>query len=334
MKHLTIFETNQEYQAAKSEFNLPNVSLIEADNSVIYAPIEDPIIEVGTYVYADMSTGEDASRHDIIGVVVIPSGFAPDGKARMMPIDSFDSTMYSASYHFINNPFGLEGHTNELHAVTSYPYIDDENQDITDSIQGTATNTDGNPWFVYSWVELSAADKAGAGSNSTVVVSPNNPNLCYIQENGCPLTSNRHILPEPYLADGSINPNYAVEDTFTADWDHSNQTIVPTLCSSSLFEAANESEAGGVTGWYVPTANEQAIMFAKFDTIKKAIEATGRTVEYPVDNGYYPLSSSFNQVIGNIPRSWNFDFNDERTSSFWGCDGIDGQHLLLFRPVE
>lgn len=94
MKYLKYFQKEVERSTYKdsSEFILPNVNYVVESDSVNFNPYVPPV-PAGGIVY--FSEGKLKSIHyndwtsDLgipVGVITIPQGFAPDGKARMVAL--------------------------------------------------------------------------------------------------------------------------------------------------------------------------------------------------------------------------------------------------------
>ena len=77
------FDTTSEYNSAKSNFDLPHVSLTKDDMMVHYHPL---VAKLYDYLYGDGSFGKKDATKTAIGVCVIPGGVLPDGKARFMSL--------------------------------------------------------------------------------------------------------------------------------------------------------------------------------------------------------------------------------------------------------
>lgn len=353
MEYLKKFNSNEEYESfITGSHSNPNVSLVEGE-----VKFNDLRNVVGSYVYKDLTIGNDPAAKKVIGVITIPAFATNDGKARWMPIDmwtdgyegynlSNGESVTSDSFYWSKNGNYQDfiDNLNSLHKVSKYPYINNGST-ITNSIRGIGEfdSNDGSPYYVYMWVELNSSDKANKGSNSTIKTSPNNSNLCYIEYNSEQVGTNKYrVLPEPYLGDGSLNPIYKVRGTVTCDWDHSNQTTVQDIVDdATLFQAADELEVEGVSGgWYVPTMNEIILMMGKFNTIKEAIEYTrkedgdNREVYYNVSNSYYPWSSTFSYGYdGNNPRAWYGRLDSGYSDAYWDDNVGNSYHPLFFRPI-
>ena len=93
MKYIKLFETASEYQAFKesTDYIEPNVSYSIDTDVVHYNPYIPPPPKAGDVVYYANGTlnitplsSYNSSMGTAVGVIVIPSGMLPDGKARMI----------------------------------------------------------------------------------------------------------------------------------------------------------------------------------------------------------------------------------------------------------
>lgn len=338
MKYLKNFDTTSQYNTYISGTpDYPNVSTIGEE-----VKFNDLRNKVGAYVYNDLTLGTATSGKTIIGVIVIPAFATNDGKARWMPINmlnneaKFDEKSFIDDYHWYDGDYqDIRSNIDKIHKINQYPYINKGNT-ITDKIQGIGNWSwnDSRSGCVWLWTELSTADKANKNSDSNchLINSPNNSNLCLIKWGD--FGDNEHILPEPYLSDGSLNPIYKVYGTLTDDWDHSNQTTITEIGNSPLFEFANDfyvtTTSGNLSGWYIPTMNEIVLFMAKFNTIKQAIINAGGTVTYNLSYGWYPWSSTFSCVDdGGDPYAWYGSLDDGNSGAHWD-NSVDDCHLPLF----
>lgn len=88
-KFITKFDTTAEYNSAKSNFDLPHVSLTKDNMIVHYHPLPAKLYD---YLYEDGSFGKKDATRTAIGVCVIPGGVLPDGKARFMSLKEMTPT--------------------------------------------------------------------------------------------------------------------------------------------------------------------------------------------------------------------------------------------------
>ena len=88
-KFITNFDTTAEYNSAKSNFDLPHVSLTKDNMIVHYHPL---VAKLYDYLYEDGSFGKKDATKTAIGVCVIPGGVLKDGKARFMSLKGMTLT--------------------------------------------------------------------------------------------------------------------------------------------------------------------------------------------------------------------------------------------------
>ena len=89
IKYLKRFQTNAQYtEYMEGDAILPNVSSIVETESVEFNPYVAPPVIAGDIAYWDGSKVKTVSQENWdnslgipVGIVVIPAGFAPDGKA-------------------------------------------------------------------------------------------------------------------------------------------------------------------------------------------------------------------------------------------------------------
>ena len=114
MKHLRLFQSNAEYTAyAEGDMVLPNVSYVKESSKVHFKPYIPPPISLCDIAYWDGSKVKtvsqdkwDTSLGTPVGVVVIPSGFAPDGKARMISL-KYATSAGTSSNSLVSMPWGV-----------------------------------------------------------------------------------------------------------------------------------------------------------------------------------------------------------------------------------
>ena len=105
MKHLRLFKTEAERSTYKgsSDFILPNVNYVVESDSVEFNPYVEPKVpqkagDIVYYVDGSLKTigcaEWDNSLGTPVGVITIPEGFAPDGKARMVALSGQTSVAW------------------------------------------------------------------------------------------------------------------------------------------------------------------------------------------------------------------------------------------------
>ena len=202
-----------------------------------------------------------------VGVLVIPEGFAPDGKARMLSLNwasSSNTSSTSASYM----KWGPKGTDTSLTNHNCVPTTDNA---------GSTTTGSNNRGYLPS-------DKF-TGAASYV-----DPTAKYYSSYYTP------SIPSPYLGD-KPNPAYYSEisgyNNVLADFDGKGNTDVLVALGSDYIaaNAARNYKAAGAEEieWYLPTAGELGYMITRFNKIQAALTKVNAT---QLDGGYSYWSSS------------------------------------------
>lgn len=233
MKHLRLFKTYNEFNEAKKDLSLFNVSLIREDDEVKF--IKDKITseEAGTIVlsnengdrkYVDVETYKNNSfdGYTPIGIIVVPSSHTEDGKARMMSLDLMSCTSPSIgtkTWNPTNNDnqcqmyWGVYG--NDIENLTNYEACIAIG--TNDSELPTEQTPIANSWglLANNIYEVSRGTSTGVTIDGMRYVYKTNPydsqtkwGLYYEGE----LESEMPLLPSPYLEDGSKNELYSLTE--------------------------------------------------------------------------------------------------------------------------
>ena len=291
-KYLKLFNTTADYQQYESEGILtPNVSLVKENNSVFYNPYVKPI-NLCDIAYWDGSKVKTVSQDNWnsslgtpVGVVVIPSGFAPDGKARMISL-KYATSAGTSSDSSVGMPWGDNGTDTSLTNYTKVP--------TTDNAGSTSTGSNANGYL--------PSDKF------TGTVSFVDSTAKYSQ------TSN--LIPSPYLGDDkTLNPEYSKEilsgDTnvnVLSDFNGaSNTEYLVGLGTGYTAANAAHNYNGGVTGtdiqWYLPAAGELGFIMPRFNAINATIQSVGGVAVagggYFWSSSEYSSSSAYNVATRN-----------------------------------
>ena len=294
-EYLKIFNTSSEYQTFVSgDYATPNVSYVLETNSVYYHPYDgnEPIepdvpdtpssaANLCDIAYWDGSTVKTVSQDKWnsglgtpVGVVVIPSGFAPDGKARMIGL-KYATSAGTSSNSSVSMPWGDNGTDTSLANHKKVP--------TTDNAGSTSTGSNGTGYL--------PSDKF------TGTVSYVDPGTQYSG-------TSRTMSPSPYITkDGKyeVNPEYYKEilsgDTNVnalSDFNGASNTAVLVGLGAD-YTAANTAHNydGGVTGtdiqWYLPAAGELGFIMPRFNVINAAIQSVGG-VAVAGDNSFWSSS--------------------------------------------
>ena len=260
MKYLKLFQDAAQYEQfmSGSDFVLPNVSYVEGDNTVHYHPVPPPC--AGAIVYksgSDLLTVDytiwDSSMGTPVGVLVIPEGFAPDGKARMMSLRwaSSSSTSSTSAEEMYWGPSDTDT------SLTNYNRVP-----TTDNAGSTTT---GSNYYGY----LPSDQYTGATSyvDSTAKYNSSVP-----------------YIPSPYLGN-KPNPAYYTPisgyNNALADFNGKRNTDVLVGLGTG-YTAANAARNYKATGaqeieWYLPSIGELGYVMVRFNKIQAALTKLGST---------------------------------------------------------
>lgn len=349
MKNLRKFSTTAEYLAYKksTDIILPNVSYVEETGKVFYNSLRNT---VGTYVYSDLTLGVDPSPSGktVIGVTVIPAFATPDGMARFMHINGFskdnldDELMFYPENSEDAVPDSIK---NNLHGVSKAPYVNNGST-VTNTVQGI-TDTISASSVTSTQMHIEMPEKYLEHINSAHLKPSAIDGLNIYTSSPIGINDATYVLPSPYLADDSLNPNYRVAGTITADWDaETNNQLLKNIKGTVFQKAAQFSTAGTNTGeWYVPTINELAFMWAKLDTICKAIEKAGgeARLHKEFSDGdfdmisFYLQSSTYNCVSDGALLAWQANFfgysGGALSSAGWNIPLQEKYSLVQFHKI-
>ena len=274
MKYLKLFQDAAQYEQfmSGSDFVLPNVSYVEGDNTVHYHPVPPPC--AGAIVYksgSDLLTVDytiwDSSMGTPVGILVIPEGFAPDGKARMLSLN-WASSSSTSSTSASSMKWGPTGTDTSLTNHTKVPTTDNA---------GSTTTGSNNYGYLPS-------DKF-TGATSYV-----DPTAKYRD------TSYTPYIPSPYLGDKPNPAYYAAISGYNnalADFDGKGNTDVLVGLGADYVaaNAARNYKAAGAEEieWYLPAAGELGYMLPRFNKIQAALTKVNAS-QLDGSNGYWSSS--------------------------------------------
>ena len=272
MKYLKVFENESNYTSYKNskDYITPNVSMIKATGGFRCKPYTPPA-KAGDVAYWNGSSVKttphskwNPSLGTPIGVVVVPEGFAPDGKPRIVSLLYVDASgNTSTSYKSIK--WSNVRVDTSLTNFTKVP--------TTDNNGSTSTGSNS-----YGFLP---SDKF-TGATSFV-----DPKAKYYE------TSN--LIPSPYLGDVP-NPEYNKEISGynNALSDFNGLSNTETLIGlGEDYVAANAAykynDGASNLQWYLPAMGELGYLMLRFKEINKTITALG---DVAVNESYYFWSSS------------------------------------------
>ena len=274
MKYLKIFENESNYTSYKNseDYITPNVSMIKATGGFRCKPYIPPPALVGDVAYWDGSKVKttpyakwNPSLGTPVGVVVVPEGFAPDGRIRII------------SLLFVNK----SGNTStSRNGMPWGPYVTDTS--LTNFNRVPTTDNNGSTSTGSGEFGYLPSDKF-TGTTSFV-----DPKAKYHSSNYTPM------IPSPYLGDVP-NPEYnkAISGYNNALSDFNGLSNTETLVGLGAdYVAANAcwkyNDGASNLQWYLPAIGELGYLMPRLNEINSVIKALGGVA---VDLGYFWSSS-------------------------------------------
>ena len=259
MKYLKVFENESNYTSYKNseDYITPNVSMIKATGGFRCKPYIPPPVLVGDVAYWNGSSVKttphskwNPSLGTPIGVVVVPEGFAPDGKPRIVSllyVDASGNTSTSSK----SMKWGPTGTDTSLTNFDRVP--------TTDNNGSTSTGSNS-----YGYLP---------SDNFTGATSFVDPKVKYSQTS--------KLIPSPYLGDVP-NPEYNKEISGynNALSDFNGLSNTETLIGlGEDYVAANAAykynDGASNLQWYLPAMGELGYLMPRFNEINSVITALG-----------------------------------------------------------
>ena len=265
--YLRKFSSSSDYQTYKEgeSYVTPNVSLITENNSIHFNPVPPPPPPAAGDIvyYKDGSlktvkyTNWKTELGTPVGVITIPEGFAPDGKARMVALSGQTSKVWCPSSAYTDT------------SLTNYTKVP-----TTDNAGATTTGSAGSAYL--------PSDKfTGATSYVDSVAKYN---------------GSTPMIPSPYAGDAA-NPAYYAEisgyNNALSDFSGLENTKTLVELDSANYQAANHcwtySDGVSTTQWYLPAMGELGYMMPRFNEINAGLAAVSAV---QLDSSNYYWSSS------------------------------------------
>lgn len=242
-KFITKFDTTAEYNSAKSNFDLPHVSLTKDDMMVHYHPLV--VAKLYDYLYEDGSFGKKDATKTAIGVCVIPGGVLPDGKARFMSLKgmTLESPNEGGSDIYIN--WGGAG--SDIPSLTNFKTV------VTGDT--TAEGTD----------SIGFVPKNGSYLSTPHIPSPIDYFSAYSSE-GATSDLNGKANTEKILAvDNAASTAWQTAASITNV--DSTATVHPAAQCCWRFNPGSTNQGD----WYLPSIGELAFIMPNFNNLQTAI---------------------------------------------------------------
>lgn len=290
--YLTLHETENDYKKLTlNSKNTPHAAYIIDTNQCYYTPEILPI-GMGDIAYWDASAGVvkttpktkwSSNLGTPVGVVVIPEGMLPDGKARIIGLKSD-----------VTKSWGTYG--TDVSELTNYNKVP-----TTDNAGSTSTGSSG-----YGYLPSDKFTGATSFVDSTA------------KYNG-----SSNLIPSPYLGDNkTLNPEYSKEilsrDTNVnclSDFNGLSNTEVLVGLGTDYAAAQycwSYSDDSSNLQWYLPAAGELGFIMPRFNAINASITAVGgssvssycfwSSSEYSSYSAYY-VRTDYGDVYYNFKDS-------------------------------
>ena len=306
MRYLKVFEKENNYAEYKdsNEWLTPNVSFIRETEGIKFKPYIPPPATAGDVAYWDGSkvkttplSSWDTSLGTPVGVVVVPEGFAPDGKARIVSLKYTDKSG-NISTSTVSMKWGGRGTDTSLTNFTKVP--------TTDNAGSTSTGS-------YRAGYLPSDSFTGA----TSFVDPKSK-----------YSKTSRLIPSPYLGDVP-NPEYYKElEDGNVFSDFNGLSNTQTLAGlGTEYEAANGAykynDGASNLQWYLPAMGELGYLMLRFNEINNTITTLGGVA---VAINYFWSSSEYSDIYAYCLYTDNgYVYNNY----------IDGKNAYLYvRPFS
>ena len=259
MKYLKVLENEAAHEAFKSgsEYVEPYICYLKNIDGIRWKAYTPPPAAAGDVAYWDGSSVKttpysewNTSLGTPVGVVVVPEGFAPDGKPRIISLNYVDKSGNTST----SMALMTWGPTSTETSLTNYTKVP-----TTDNA-GSTSNGSNDIGYLPS-------DKF-TGSESFV-----DPKAKYSRTS--------YLIPSPYLGDGP-NPEYSKEilgyNNVLSDFNglSNTQTLVGLGSGYTAANAAYKYNDGSSNlQWYLPAMGEFGYLMPRFNEINSVITALG-----------------------------------------------------------
>ena len=301
MKYFRVFETESNYTdfVNGSDYVTPNLCVIRSTGGTKCKPYIPPPMPAaaGDVAYWDGSkvkttslSSWNTSLGTPVGVVVVPTGFAPDGKIRIIGLKSVDKNGNQSSSH-VNMDWGGYRIDTSLTNFNRVPTTDNNG----------STSTGSNDYGCLP------------SDNFNGSVSFVDPKAKY--------NSASNLIPSSYLGE-SPNPEYSKEISGynNALSDFNGLSNTETLVGlGTYYVAANAaykySDGSSNLQWYLPAMGELGYLMPRFKEINSVITALGGVA---VASYFFWSSSEFNRNYAYNLGTNNgyFDHNPKSNSLY------------------
>lgn len=256
--------------------------------------------EIKTISYDKYGT----SLGTIIGIVVIEEGVLPDGRARIIPITSEARNWYNG-----RTAISWHGSSSGETTLPKYQYVP-----TTDNAGSTSTGSYRLAYETGCFLPSDNTDGDPLGSNKSYI----DPTTYYLAGNRdmfipSPYNGSHTVLNTEYnktLANGNVFSNF--------DGETNTHTLINVSINHAIAMNAWYFDDGGTyqVQWYLPTAGELGLLFARLKEINKIME---NKVGFKIYNNTYWTSTEYSThkvitinfatgEVNSTPRLTNLPF--------------------------
>ena len=285
-KFITNFDTTAEYNSAKSNFDLPHVSLTEDNNIVHYHPLV--VAKLYDYLYEDGSFGKKDATKTAIGVCVIPGGVLPDGKARFMSVRGITTASTAGSTSEENIIWSSDYSRTVLpKQYTEVPCVGLNEGEGTGVITNQVEHSNGNGYMPSD----------SENGNFTALTNP------YDSVTKFAYDDSDHHIPSPFMNNGAFNENYSTLFTTggtainnaLSDFDgfRNTQILIKDADVVAAKHCAIFNPGYREGEWYLPAVGELGFIMPRFKVINSKLSALGSSGVQLSDGSYYWSSTEY-----------------------------------------
>jgi hypothetical protein len=240
-KFITNFDTTSEYNSAKSNFDLPHVSLTKDDMMVHYHPL---VAKLYDYLYEDGSFGKKDATKTAIGVCVIPGGVLPDGKARFMSLKGM--TLTSPNEGGSDTYIYWGGYGSDIPSLTNFQTV------VTGDTTVAGTNG-------YGYVP-----KNGSYSSAPHIPSPIDYFSAYSSAGATSDLDGKANTEKILAVDNAASTAWQTAASIT---NATGATVHPAAQCCWRFSPGSTNQGD----WYLPSIGELAFIMPNFNDLQTAI---------------------------------------------------------------
>ena len=287
-KFITDFDTTAEYNSAKSNFDLPHVSLTEDDMVVHYHPL---VAKLYDYLYEDGSFGKKDATKTAIGVCVIPGGVLPDGKARFMSLKGMTLTSPNEGGKDTRMYWG--GYGSDISSLTNFQTV------VTGDTTAEGTSSSG---FV---------PKNGSYSNTPHIPSPIDYFSAYSSKGATSDLDGKANTKKILAVDNAASTAWQTASAITNNSGATNVHPAAQCCWRFNPGSTNQGD------WYLPSIGELAFILPKFNKLNTAISDVGGV-----------QLDDYNRYLSSTELGDRFDWTVRTNTGGVQTDGKDSAYYV------